>query len=38
MEGRVKKFKDAGTEIPPGNYVVNKAIIIIDAEGNVSRR
>jgi len=38
MEGRVKKFKDAGSEIPPGNYVVNKSIIIIDAEGNVSRR
>ena len=38
MEGRVKKFRDQGIEIPPGNYVVDKSIIIIDSEGNVSRR
>ena len=38
MEGRVKTFRDQGIEIPPGNYVVDKSIIIIDAEGNVRRR
>ena len=38
MEGRIKKFKEKGIEIPPGNYVVEDAIIIIDAEGNVRRR
>ena len=38
MKGKVKEFKKAGTEIPPGNYVVEDAIIIIDSEGNVSRR
>ena len=38
MEGRIKKFKEKGIEIPPGNYVVEDAIIIIDSEGNVSRR
>ena len=38
MEGRIKKFRDQGIEIPPGNYVVDKSIIIIDSEGNVSRR
>jgi len=38
MEGKVKELKEAGTEIPPGLYVVEDSIIIIDAEGNVSRR
>ena len=38
MEGKVKTFRDQGIEIPPGNYVVDKSIIIIDAEGNVRRR
>ena len=38
MESKVQELREGGTEIPPGNYVVDDAIIIIDSEGNVSRR
>ena len=38
MEGKIQEFIEAGTPIDAGNYVVGKDIIIIDAEGNVSRR
>ena len=38
MESKVQELREAGTEVPPGNYVVEDAIIIIDAEGNVRRR
>ena len=38
MEGKVKELREAGTEIPPGLYVVEDSIILIDAQGNVKRR
>ena len=38
MEGRIAKNKEAGIDVPPGLYVVKDSILIIDAEGNVSRR
>jgi hypothetical protein len=38
MENKIKQLIDAGTEMDPGNYVVGKDIIIVDAEGNVRRR
>jgi len=38
MEGEIEKARIDGAPISPGNYVVNKDILIIDAEGNVSRR
>jgi hypothetical protein len=38
MEGKIQKFIEEGTAINPGNYVIGKDIIIIDAEGNVRRR
>ena len=38
MEGKVKELRDAGTEVPPGLYVVEDSIILIDAQGNVKRR
>ena len=38
MEGRIAKNKEAGIDVPPGNYVVKDSILIIDSEGNVSRR
>ena len=38
MEGQIAQALQDGTPVPPGNYVVGKDIIIVDAEGNVRRR
>jgi len=38
MEGQIAQAVQDGVATPPGNYVIGKDIIIVDSEGNVSRR
>ena len=38
LQARVIKNKEAGVDVPPGLYVVKDSILIVDSEGNVSRR
>ena len=38
MEGQIAQAIQDGVATPAGNYVIGKDIIIVDSEGNVSRR
>ena len=38
LQSQVDEFQEKGTPVPPGLYVVEDSILIVDGQGNVKRR